>query len=110
MVKKKSSSSGNSVNVVLEKAENSTKKEPILQVSPDILQSLKSGQQLEAERLEEELALAEKTKRDYYKNKALYYSGLFGAVLVMWLAFRYYKTPKPTGAVLHEVINNIVPK
>jgi len=107
MVKKKSSSSGNSVNVVLEKAENFAKKEPVLQVDPEILQSLKSEQQLEAERREEELQLAEKTKRDYYKNKVLYYTGLFGAVLVMWLAFRYYRTAKPAGAILHEVINNV---
>lgn len=108
MVKKKTSSTGNSVNVVLEKAENTTKKQPVLQVDPGLLNSLKSGQQLEEERKAAELASEEKVKHDYYKNKVLYYGGLFGTVLVMWLAFRYYKTAKPTGAVLQEVVNGVV--
>lgn len=113
MPKKRKEAPGNSVPVVLEKATEFPKNTPVLQVAPELLKSIKSESQIIADQekmLHEESELAMKA---YYKNKALYYSGIFASVAVLWLAFRYFKRPKIPVSVMGDILNgsvDIVPK
>lgn len=108
MVKKRTSTAGNSVNVVLEKAEEIRKRDSVLQVPEETLQSIKSAQQIREEAQEQrEKALIESNK-DYYKNKVYFYGGLFGTILVLWLGFRYFKSKKPPAFLVEELVNSVV--
>ena len=101
MSQKKRASSNKSVPVVLEKGEEKAKI-PILQVPQECLEGIKNASQLaaEAELQQEQL------QRDYYRNKAIFYAGVFTAIGLSWLAFRYFKSGATTATA--EVINNVV--
>jgi hypothetical protein len=105
MAKKRTSVAPNSVPVQLEKATEFDKKEPVLQVNPQILSALKSSQQLSEEQERQSREEAVTAKVAYYRKKAYFYGGLFGMVALMWLGFRYFKIPKPSGAILNDVLN-----
>lgn len=106
MTKKRKESAGNSVNTVLEKAQENPKAS-ILQVSEELLDGLKNETQLslEEQRAREKLKL--QIQREYYKNKALFYVGVVGAALGMFFIFRYFKSPPPKN-IPSEVLNGIV--
>ena len=104
MSKKRSSSSGKSVPLVLEKGEEKPKTS-VLQVPPETLQAIKSASQLEDETLENESKYQIQVNRDYYRNKALFYAGVFGAVGVAWLVFRYFKSSPPPSAYVEDLVN-----
>ena len=113
MTKKRATVTGNSVPVQLEKATELSKREPILQVDPSVLEGIKSSQDIALEQQQAELKAMEHDNHVYYRNKAYYYAGVFGVVILMWLGFRYFKVPKPTGPILEEIVNttvSIVPK
>ena len=96
-----------SIPVVLEKAEArvlETAPKPVLQVDPEVLSSLKNQSQLADQAQLEELEREKQEKRDYYRNKALFYVGVFGGVAIMYLVFNYTKT-KPDAKYLPELLN-----
>lgn len=110
MVKKRKESTGNSVPVVLEKAEENLK-QSVLQVNPELLQGLKNSDQLAKDQEAYRKELEELSQKDYYKNKALFYTGVIGAVIGMFFIFRYMKSPpkKLSADVLNGVVS-LVPK
>lgn len=104
MSKKRSSSSGKSVPVVLEKGEEKPKTS-VLQVPPETLQAIKNASQLEEETLENESKHQIQANRDYYRNKALFYVGVFGTVGALLLLFRYFKRSAPPAAYVEDLVN-----
>lgn len=108
MTKKRSAVAVNSVPVQLEKATEFEKRDPILQVHPEVLDVLKSSQQISDDQEQQALEAKALSQRIYYRNKLYYYGGLFGALVVLWFGVRYFRAPKPSGAVLQEVINAVV--
>jgi hypothetical protein len=111
MVKKRKESAGNSVPVVLEKGQENSKL-PVLQVNPELLGGLKNSDQLARDQEMYQKELEDMSRKDYYKNKALFYAGVIGAVLGLCFIFRYLKSPPPKAipmGVLNDVVS-LVPK
>ena len=97
------------VPVKLEKAEARVEEQPSpsnSQVAPELLASLKSASQLEEEAAQAEQEALDKQRLDYYKKKALFYVGVFGAVGILYLMFNYSKK-QPDSRYVQELVNAI---
>jgi len=99
-----------SIPTKLEKAEErqpETPKGSILQVDPSILDGLKNATQLEVDAQTEEQERLDEIKRLKFKNKALFYVGVFAGVGLLYLLFNCSKT-QPDSRYLPEIINAVV--
>ena len=110
MATSKKSSSKKTVSVELEKAEEKkAMKQPISQVDPALIASIKNQSQIEEEALvlAQQQELEEREKQ--LKNRLLFYGGIAAAVGILYLAHRYYggKTPIPPEEFVEELANGV---
>lgn len=91
-----------SVKVTLEKAEedNSAK----AYVPPEILESIKSRDQMEEDAIRERAALQKQAVTSQLKTRLLFYGGIFASVSALFLLFRFCKV-KPQAKFVPELIN-----
>lgn len=108
MVKKTKTSSGNSVPVQIEKGSEKKQNAPIAQVNEEIVHGIKNAQQLYDEQQQQALENIERQRKDRFKQKTLFYAGLFGSLFLLWLGFRYFKTPAVHPAIMEELVNSSV--